>query len=59
MKKCTPRALSSQSLSGQICDVDKKTQKTQVLWRLLSAKDFAQMQNSQKRLVMDFYLQFF
>ena len=30
-----------------------------ILWRLLSAKDFAQMQYSQKRLVMDFYLQFF
>ena len=27
--------------------------------RLLSAKDLAQMQYSQKRLVMDFYLQFF
>ena len=27
--------------------------------RLLSAKDLAQMQYSHKRLVMDFYLQFF
>ena len=30
-----------------------------ILWRLLSAKDFPQMQYSQKRLVIDFYFQFF